>query len=251
MAYMNPGSPRSSVTAMVAMGSSYSDASAPLAVACLLCPPLRALFPDLAWITGTHRWARAIRVYLGIAFGATLGVNSGGPVNLCLNVIFVGLVLLGLGRLARPGLATSPGPPLIVFRRPGFIGLCLYLAFLYGVTYAYLRPDGLPSPKVQWLTLAFYAVCLLGLRLGQRRTPTAQPTPEIDPAELRRVWAVFVSVLALGLLFSISAMKPAVYLVVVTNFIVWTPLGFILTALALRQAWHEGRTGWRRDRRLP
>jgi hypothetical protein len=65
--------------------------------------------------------------------------------------------------------------------------------------------------------------------------------PEIEPAELRRVGAVFVSVLGLSLLLSFSALKPAVYVLVVANFIVWTPLGFILTALALERALRERR----------
>jgi len=213
----------------------------PLAVACLMCPPLRRLFPDLAWFTGTSRWAQLMRVYLVISFGATLGMNSGGPVNLCLNVVFTVILLGVLWRLARAGLAASDGRPLIVFRRPGFVGLCLYLLLLYGVAYVYLRPDGLPSPAVQLLTLVFYAVCLLGLRLGRRRACPSEAVPEIEPAELRRVGAVFVSVLGLSLLLSFSALKPAVYVLVVANFIVWTPLGFILTALALERALRERR----------
>ena len=48
--------------------------------------------------------------------------------------------------------------------------------------------------------------------------------PEIDPAELSRAGAVFVSMLGLSLFLSFSALKPAVYLHVVANFIVWTPL---------------------------
>ena len=127
----------------------------PLAVACLLCPSLKWLFPDLAWITGTSPWAQVMRVYLVISLGATLGMNSGGPVNLCLKVIFTGVLWLVLWRLARAGLAGLAGQPLIVFRRHWFVGLCLYLVLLDGVTYVYLRPDGLPSPAVQSLTLLF------------------------------------------------------------------------------------------------
>ena len=213
----------------------------PLAVACLLCPPLRRLFPDLAWFTGTSRWARLMRVYVVISFGATLGMNSGGPVNLVLNVAFVVILLVVLWRLARSGLAAADGWPLVVFGRRGFIGLCLYLVLLYGVTYVYLRPDGLPSPAVQLLTLVFYAACLLGLKLGRRRAVRTDAMPEIEPAELRRVGVVFVSVLGLSLLLSFSVLKPAVYRLVVANFIVWTPLGFFLTALALARGWREWR----------
>lgn len=34
----------------------------PLVVACLLCPPLRCLFPSLAWFTGKSKGARAVQV---------------------------------------------------------------------------------------------------------------------------------------------------------------------------------------------
>lgn len=219
----------------------------PLAVACLLCPPLRSFFPDLSWFTGNSRWARALRVYLVISFGATLGMNSGGSENLCLNAVFTLVLLLALWRLARPGLATSTGAPVVVFRRAGFVGLCLYLALLYGVTYVYLRPDGLPSPAVQMFTLAFYAVCLVGLRFARRRTPQADVVPEVHPAELRRAGVVFLSVLGLALLLSFPSIKPAAYVLAVGNFVVWTPLGLILTALALGRAWGEWRRGVARE----
>lgn len=98
----------------------------PLAAACLVCPPLRALFPDLAWVTGERRWARMVRVYMAATFAATLGMNSGGPLNLAVNVAFLLLLLVVVWRLARTGLAVSDGRSLVEFGPRGFTGLCLY-----------------------------------------------------------------------------------------------------------------------------
>jgi hypothetical protein len=125
----------------------------PLAVACLLCPPLRRLFPDLAWFTGGSRGARVVRAYLVFSLAPVVGMNSGGPANLALNVAVILALLLILSRLARTGLAASDGRSIAVFGRWGFVGLCLYLALLYGVSYFVLRPEGLPSVGVQLLTL--------------------------------------------------------------------------------------------------
>ena len=73
----------------------------PLAVACLLCPNLRGLFPDLAWLTGKTRGARLMRVYLILSFAPVMAMNSGGPVNLAVNLVVAILVFSVLARLRR------------------------------------------------------------------------------------------------------------------------------------------------------
>ncbi len=204
----------------------------PLATACLLCPPLRRFFPDLAWFTGSSNPARLARLYVVLSCGATLGMNSGGPVNLGVNLAFVLALLLGLMRLARAGLAVSDGRSLVCLGRRGFAGLCLYLALLYGVAYLYLRPEGLPSPGVQLLTAAFYPVIAAAL-FGQCPRESLPPSAvAADARESKRILSVFAAVLGLGLILSPWAGTAVTYLPVVVNLVIWTPLGFLLTAIA-------------------
>lgn len=205
----------------------------PLAVACLLCPPLRRLFPDLAWFTAKSKGARVVQAYLLLSFATVLAMNSGGPANLALNLAFVLVLLLVLSRLARPALGSSDGRRIVVFGGRGFAGLCLYLILLYGVTYPFLRPDGLPSAPVQLLTFVFYALAIAGLCLHRRREPLPDNMVEVDSRELKLIKILFALLLGLALGLSTLAGKPVLFLPVVLSFVIWTPLGFLLTAVAL------------------
>lgn len=207
----------------------------PLAVACLLCPPLRRLFPDLAWFTGRTRGARVVQVYLVFSLAPIVGLNCLGPANLARNMAVVLSLLFMLSRLARTGLATSNGRSIVAFGRWGFVGLCLYLAFLYGVSYFKLRPEGLPSVRVQLLTLLIYAPVILGLQLHRPREPLAVDMVDVEPRELRLALAVFAWVIGLGFVLSLVARQSFIFLPIVLNTATWTLLGFLLTAIALRQ----------------
>ena len=204
----------------------------PLAVACLLCPNLRPVFPDLAWITGTSKWARCVQAFLVISFAPIMGMNSGGPVNLVLNTVFVvGCLLLCL-RLGRPAFGNSDGLPIVVFSRWGFTGLCVYLGLLYGTTYFLLRPEGLPSVPVQLLTLSFYAVTVLGLWLHGQAQPLPANQVSVDVEELKRVRRWFALLLFLAIASSCVAGSPLLYVPIVLLFFVWTLGGFALTFAA-------------------
>ncbi len=213
----------------------------PLAVACLLCPPLRRFFPDLAWFTGNSRGARLVQVYLVVSLAPIVGINSGGPVNLALNVALIIGLLLSLSRLARTALTTLDGRSILVFGRLGFVGLCVYLAILYGGTYFLLRPEGLPSFRVQLLTLVIYALVLLGLRLHSPCEPLPVDLVAVEPRELRLAMAVFASIIGLGFVFSLVARHPLIFVPFVVNSVVWTMLGFLLTGIALWQGISEFR----------
>ena len=170
----------------------------PLAVACLLCPPLRRLFPDLAWFTGRSKSVRVVQVYLVISLACVLAMNSGGPVNLALNLAFALVLLLVLSRLARSALESSDGLRIVVFGRWGFVGLCMYLMLLYGVTYPFLRPDGLPSVPLQLFTFVFYALAIAGLWLHRRREPLPADAVQVDERELKLVKILFALLLGPG-----------------------------------------------------
>lgn len=203
----------------------------PLAVACLLCPPLRRVFPDLAWFTGKSRGARVVQGYLIFSFAPVMAMNSGGIINLAANLAVAVLLLAVLLRLARPALAAADGRPIVVFGRWGFGGLCVYLAALYGVGYFVLRPDGLPSVGVQLFTFVFYALAIAGLWLHLRREPLTEAP--VEQRELRLVTRLFAVLLVLALGLSLVRRSPVLYPPIALNFVIWTVLGFVLTALSL------------------
>jgi len=211
----------------------------PLAVACLLCPSLRRLFPDLAWFTGRSKGARAVQIYLILSLAPVLAMNSGGPVNLALNLAFVFVLLFLLSRLSRSALDSSDGRRIVVFGRWGLTGLCLYLMLLYGVTYPLLRPDGLPSVPVQLFTFIFYALAIAGIWLHRRREPLPGDAVQVDGRELRLVKILFVLLLGLALALSPVAGNPILFLPILPNFFIWTLLGFLLTAAALAKGVRE------------
>ena len=215
----------------------------PLTVTCLLCPSLRRWFPDLAWFTGRTRGARIIQVYLVLSFAPVMAINSGGPVNLAVNLAVAIILLLALLWLARPALSASNGRHIVVFGRRGFAGLCVYLALLYGVTYVALRPGGLPSVAVQLFTFVFYGLAIAGLWLHSRREPLAEAGAPPEKRELRLVGNLFVVLLALALALSALVRNPVLYRPIGLNFVIWTPLGFVLTALALAKGVRENRKG--------
>jgi hypothetical protein len=213
----------------------------PLAVACLLCPPLRRLFPELAWFTEKSRGARFVQVYLVLSFATVMGMNSGGLVNLALNLAVAIILLLVLLRLAQPALAAMDGRSIVVFDRWGFGALCVYLAMLYGVSYFAIRPEGLPSIAVQLFTFVFYALAIAGLWLHRRRKPLGVDGVSVERRELHLVLWLFVGLVALGFVISIFGLNPVIDIFIVLNFVVWTLSGFVFAALALGKGVREYR----------
>ena len=213
----------------------------PLAVACLLYPDLRRFFPDLAWFTARTRAARIMRAYLVFSLSPVVGLNSGGPLNLVLNLAFVCGVFLILTWLARTGSAAKQGRSVVVFGRWGFVALCVYLAVLYGVAYLVLKPEGLPSVRVQLLTLFIYAVIVLGLMLHRPRESVPSASVPVEPPELSCAMAVFAWVIGLGFVLSFGVFRPVLMVPIVLNSVLWTLLGLALTAIALWQGVGEFR----------
>lgn len=211
----------------------------PLVVACILHPPLQRLFPDLAWFTGSSRWSRAFRTYLIVNLGAVVAMNSGGPLNLALNVSFAALVLAVLSRLARAPLPAESVPSIVVFGRRGTRVLSGYLALLYGLTYFYLRPEARPSAQAQILTLGLYVLAVWGLyRQGSQK-------PRIDPPEFRGsaqplVLRFTAWLLGIGLMASPFRTAPPLLGIVVVGFVFWACLTFLLPAIASWNSWRAG-----------
>lgn len=211
----------------------------PLTVTCLLCPLLRRLFPELAWLTGRTRGARIVQAYLVLCFAPVMALNSGGPINLAANLAVAITLLVVLLRLARPALGFPDGRRIVAFGRRGFAGLCVYLALLYGVTYFALRPEGRPSIGVQLFTLGFYGLPITGLWMHRKREPLPPASAPVEERELRLVTILFVVLLALALALSALAGKQVLYPLIAINSIVWTLSGFALTVLSLTRGIRE------------
>ncbi len=200
----------------------------PLAVTCLLCPPLRRLFPELAWFTGKSKSARIVQGYLIFSFAPVMAMNSGGPLNLAVNLAVAIIVLVLLSRLARSALSSKDGRAIVVFGRSGFVGLCVYLSCLYAFMYFFLRPEGLPSAAVQLFTFVFYALAIAGLCLRRRRDLFDANAVRVENRELRLVIVLFAVMLVLALALSPLRQNPILLVILVLNFVTWTLLGGLL-----------------------
>ncbi len=205
----------------------------PLAVTCMLCPPLRRLFPELAWFTGRSKSARTVQGYLILSFAPVMAMNSGGPLNLAVNLAVAIIVLVLLSRLARSALRSNDGRAIVVFRRSGFVGLCVYLLCLYGLTYFFLRPEGLPSPAVQLFTFVFYALAIAGLCMCRRRELLDGNAVPVENRELRLVAILFAVLLVLALALSPLSRNPILLAIIVPNFVIWAILGGLLPVASL------------------
>lgn len=205
----------------------------PLAIICILCPPLRRVFPDLAWFTGQSRGALAVQIYMVLSFVLVMAMNSRGAVNLLLNLALAVGLLWVTRRKAGSVLAKSDGLQILVFGRKGFVGLCVYLALLYGVTYLGIHPQGLPSVPVQLFTFVFYGVAIIGLWMHRRREARSQSTVDVEERESRRIVLLFITVSVLALACAALLPRTILYPVIVLNFGVWALLSVVLTILAL------------------
>lgn len=211
----------------------------PLAIACLLCPALRGIFPQLTWVTGPGKLPATIRIYIIAALAPIMAINAGSLRNLAANLAFAIAALWVLRRLARPALVCTDARRVVCFGRWGMVGLCAYLAFLYAATYHGIHPEALPSAGIQLFTFVFYALAIAGLWLHHRREVVSSPEVVSKDRPLRRITVLFAVMLALGLLISAMLPLPILYLPVVASFYLWPFLGFALTALALARGMRE------------
>jgi hypothetical protein len=202
----------------------------PLAVVCLLCPPLRGLFPDLAWFSGKSRGARVFQVWLVITFATILAMNSGGIVNLCVNWTIALLLLIVLYRLSRPALSSSDRRDIIAFGNRGLVGLGIYMGLLYAITYFVLNTQGLPSSTIQVLTFLFYIVAILGLIHHRNRDPLVSDI-SIEEGEIGLVKLLFLMIIAGSLVLSL--VTSIIFGPILVNMVVWTPIGVLLTIIAV------------------
>ncbi len=213
----------------------------PLAIACLLSPVLRSHFPDLAIFTVKNRIARILQAYIVLSLAPVMGVNSGGALNLAANLAVAIALVAVLMRVSRDALAAPDAVRIVAFGRRGFIGLCVYLAALYGLTYPFLRPECLPSAAIQAFTFVFYVIAIGGIWLQPRRAPLAHEAAAVEPRERRLVVTCFATMIGIAFVVSIPAVRAVVAPVVALNLGAWTLIGFIAMLLALGSSLRQPR----------
>jgi len=215
----------------------------PLAVTCLLHPPLRRLFPELAWLTGKSKGARTAQGYIILSFAPVMAMNSGGPLNLAANLAVAITVLVLFSRLAKSALSSNDGRAIVAFGRSGFVGLCFYLLGLYEFTYAFIKPEGLPSITIQLFTFVFYALAIAGLCMHRRREPLDGNARPVEIWELKLVGVLFAVLLVLALALSFLSHNPILLVIIIPNFVIWAVLGVLLSVASLVSSVRE-QTAW-------
>lgn len=204
----------------------------PLSIICVLSPAQRVLYPSLAWLTGTGKRERAIQTYCVVAFATTMGMNSGGTVNLIANIAFAALLLVFLAWRSGPALSAPGDPGLLVFGKKGIAGLGVYLLLLYGVTYVLLRAEGRPSIPGQLFTLVFYMLAIAGVLRHKRLGICASPPTGVEQREKELVKRLTGLTFGLALILSLLAGHPALAVAGTLHLLLWTPLGFLFAILA-------------------
>jgi amino acid transporter len=168
-----------------------------------------------------------------------MAMNSGGAVNLATNIAAAVAVLWVLALVARPVLSSTDGRSILEFRGWGFAVLCGYLLLLYTLTYFHLRAEARPSVPVQLATFLFYALAIAGLWLHRRRDPDPKAPVSVEDREKRLAIGIFAVLTALALVLTAFAKHKAVLSVIMVNFMIWTPLGMLLTLLSLVRGLRE------------
>ena len=212
----------------------------PLAIACLLMPELRSLFPGLAVLTGRGKAARFAQAWYLWSALAILSFNGVSPANLALNWTFALVLLYLFTRLSRKTWKARAGEFVVVLGHTGFRLVCAYLAVLYLATYLLLNPENLPSIPVQLLTFLWYGLACLGL-WGMKPHLPAVPVPKVEAREKRLVRLFFGLVVVLPMVGILVKDYPAVKVPTMLNFVTWGAAGFVLFAIALLKALAEWR----------
>ena len=75
--------------------------------------------------------------------------------------------------------------------------------------------------------------------MHRKREPLPGASAPPEKRELRLVTVLFSVLLALGLALSVLGRSPVIYPPFALNFIIWTLMGFVLTALSLAKGIRE------------
>jgi hypothetical protein len=212
----------------------------PLAIACLLMPELRSLFPSLAVLTERGKAGRFAQAWYLWSALAILSFNGVSSANLALNWTFALVLLYVFTRLSRKTRKAHAGETVVVLGRKGFRIVCAYLVALYLATYLLLHPENLPSIPVQLLTFLWYGLACLGL-WGMKPRPPEVPVLKVEAREKRLLRLFFGLVVVLPIVGVLVKDHPVVKVPTILNFVTWGAAGFILFAIALLKALAEWR----------
>ncbi len=193
----------------------------PLAVVSTLFPAFGRFFPMPDWIFGTSRWALLRRVALVLVWGVVSGHNMPVPGEYLYSWLSL-LVVLALGwKLLEKRVDQRVASPTL--SRIGLGVAMVWLALIYGASYALLLPENLPPLPIQALTLAFYPV--LALLIARTRPRAHDPT--VANASTRGpvvvISGVFLTGLASVLILTYTPVKGAS--IGIIPFLAMIPLG--------------------------
>ena len=199
----------------------------PLAVISRLFPAWGAVFPAPDWLFAPTRAGRARRLGLVLIWASMGALNMGDPASYLFSWLpMLALLWLGWRWLERRGAMrpdSAAGRPAL--SRAGLIVAVLGLAAIYLVTYGWLRPEGLPPPAIQLLTLAFYPALAWLFWRRPRHAPRPQSAPTADSA--RAPWRWLLGLFATGLALTLIApvLPPVATLAATIGFVALVPLG--------------------------
>ncbi len=202
----------------------------PLAVLTRLFPAWGAVFPAPGWLFAPTRAGRARRLGL-VLIWASMGALNFGDIGSYLFTWLPMLALLWLGwrGIRRLG-ATRPesraaAPEL---GRAGMVAVLVGLGAIYLAGYALFRPEGLPPPAIQLLTLAFYPLLAWLFLCTPRHGPRAVATQPTDPARLPWRWLLALFAAGLGFALVAPAAPSVAALLGAIGFVSIVPLGAAL-----------------------
>ncbi len=199
----------------------------PLAVLSRLFPAWAAVFPVPDWVFAPTRAGRLRRLAL-VLIWAAMGALNIGDVGSYLLTWFPMLALLWLGHrwLERRGAMRCDSPVARpVLGRAGLIVALTGLGVIYVASYGSLRPEALPPPAIQLLTLGFYA--LLAVLIWRSPRTVARPVAERIADAARLPWRWLLALFAAGLGFALiaPALPPFAAALGAIGFVSIVPLG--------------------------
>jgi len=221
----------------------------PLAIVSLFSPAVATQFPCLEKVLGKHKTGKLFRISIVFMFSLIMSYNSGGAANLIINLILAVILFAILAKVARPALRSVEGMRILTMSHKGLWLTGLYLVALYGLTYFYITPQGLPDVSIQILTACFYLPPIACLMLLRRRPAVLPVQRDVQDQQVKMLqWHWFLLML-LSVIFTILPLKAITYPLIWIIFIFWTPFGFALAVLAMVKALRESRQGFEPIRR--
>ena len=204
----------------------------PVVVISRLFPAFGRHFPSSDWLFGKTKGGFLLRLGLILIWGIMSGYNMAVAGDYLLTwVSMLGVLWLGYVFLKWRGATKDSGDLAAIVASPllghaALVVACLWLALIYVVTYLLVAPELLPPPQIQLLTLAFYPVLFVVLRIIPPRAVREDETDRAqNPARMPAFW--ILAVFGIGFVASILIAQGDVFRtsLAIIPFVLLVPLG--------------------------